>query len=216
LKGIFKSLILLITVVAVIGIVYLIFLYPSHEYAPNKVSDSSVDLKSILTKKLPKNFSLENRRIQTEVEITEEDIESLIMASANKEGNIEAIDVVIENDNLDIFISEKGLKYIPMEVSLFFKSEVKEDKVKLILEDSKLGKLELSKKKVLDKVKNSNINFFDVRPLAGEIILEDSELKSIVTVTDIKLQDSKVSIAIELDFKSIEDFMKVMDMISKN
>lgn len=193
----------------------MVFLYPNHEYSLNSMGSDPVSLQSFLTKKLPKNFSLKNKKIQTEIEISEEDLESLIMSNVNRDEKIQAIDVVIENNNLRIFINQKIMKYIPVEASLLFKPGTEEGKAKLILEESKFGRFKLPRKKILEKMMNADVRFFQARPLEGDIILEDSELKDTLRVTSISFQDNKVLLGVEIEFTSIEDFMKVIDMFTK-
>lgn len=215
MKSFVKGVLILITLAVVSAVIYLVFLYPNHKYSLNNLGSDPVSLQSFLTKKLPKNFSLKNKKIQTEIEISEEDLENLIMSNVNKDERIQAIDVVIENNSLRIFISQKMMKYIPVEASLLFKPGIEDDKAKLVLEESKFGRFKLSKKKVLEKMMNADVRFFQARPLEGDIILEDSELKDTLRVTNINFKDKKVFLGIELEVTSIEDFMKVIDMFTK-
>lgn len=214
MKSLIKGFILLITVISILAIVYLIFLYPNHKYVSNNTPADTVDVRALIMKSMPKKFSLENKELTTNISLSAEDLRNLIVSNLKKNDSFQAADVIISNNYMNIFISQKALKYIPYEISLAFKSEIKEEHVRLVLENSKLGRLELDKEKVLNKIRDSKAPFFDVRPLAGEIILEDSELKDIITVSEVKLQDQKLTAELQIEFHSLEDFMKVLNILA--
>lgn len=216
MKNTIKNLIVFVTVLSIIGIVYLMILFPVHKYRENTVVDKSFDVNAMLLKAVPKNFSLEQRKIETTISLTEDELKGLILSEMKKKGNVEGVEISIAKNKIDIYVMQKVWKYFPVELSLLFKSEIKDDKAKLVLENSKIGKLNLDKEKVLDKIKDNKITFFDVRPLAGEIILEDEELKDLIIVKAVRLEEHKASVDIEIELNSIEDFMKLMKLVRKN
>ncbi|MGH4050567.1 MAG: hypothetical protein ACREVX_04320 [Clostridium sp.] len=216
MKNTIKNLFIFITVLAIIGIVYLMVLFPVHKYRANMVVDKSFDVKAMLLKAVPKNFSLKQRKMETTISLTEDELKGLILSEMKKKGNVDGVEISIANNKIDIYVKQKVWKYFPVELSLSFKSEIKDDKVKLILETSKIGKLDLDKEKVLDKIKDNKITGFDVRPLAGEIILEDEEIKDLIVVKATRLYDHKASVDIEVELNSIEDFMELMKIVREN
>lgn len=202
-----------VTLVAFIAIVYMLVLFPVHKYRDNVAVDESFDVSSILKKSIPKNFSIENRQIKTTTSLTEDQLRNLILSEINKNGSIDGVEISIENNQIGIYVSQKVWKYFPTELSLLLTSEIKDDKAILVLNSAKLGKINLNKETVLNKVKDNKIRFFNVVPLDGEIILEDEELKDLFTVDAIRLKDHKASVDVKLELNSIEDLMKLMNIL---
>ncbi|MBC8059762.1 MAG: hypothetical protein H7Y18_03765 [Clostridiaceae bacterium] len=214
MKNIIKKLIVIVSValVAMITIVYLVVFFPTHEYSKNSVANKPFDVRAMLINSIPKNFSLQNRKIETTISLSEDELKSMILTEVNKKGKVDGIDISIENDKLDIYVRQKSLKYFPTEISIFFKSEVKEDKIKLVLDKAKFGKLNIGKENVLNKIKDNKIMFFDARPSEGEIILEDEKLKDLITIKAIKFKDHKASVDLQIEINSLADFMKLMNL----
>ena len=215
MKKIIRIFLILVTLVSIIAIVYMMALFPVHKYRENTTADKSFDMKAMLEKSIPKNFSIENRKIKTTISLTEDELRSLILSEINNNGNVDGVEISIANDKIDIYVSQKVWKYFPTELNLLFNSEIKDDKAKLILNNAKLGKFNLNKQTVLNRIKDNKIMFFNVMPLDSEIILEDKELKDIITVSAIKFQDHKASVDIEVELNSIEDFKKLINIVPK-
>lgn len=216
LKSFIQKLLALATVVAIIGIVYLIFLYPGHNYTKRVPGGEPFDLKSSLMSSMPKDISisLESTKFSTSISITEDELEDLILSDANE--SIDAIDIVMGNNRADIYIRQKIWKYIPVEANLTFAPKIEDGKAKLVLTESKLGKLELDKEKVLNKVKDNDAPFFDVRPSAGEIILEDQEMKDLVRVEEVKFGSRQLQIGFQVEVNNMEDVLKLVEILKQN
>lgn len=211
-----KTFFALVTLIAIIGIAYMVVLFPVHEYRTNLSVDKSFDVSAILKKSIPKNLSIENRKVITSISLTEDELRSLVLSEISKSGgNVDGVEISIENNKMNIYVKQKVLKYFPTELSLFFTSEVKDDNVKLILNNAKLGKINLNKETVLNKIKDSKISFFNVKPLDSEIILEDQELKGLITANAIRFEQHKASIDVKLELNSLEDLKKLMDLVTK-
>lgn len=211
-----KTFLIFMTLIAIITILYMVVLFPSHNYRANTDVDGSFDVSAILKKSIPKNLSIENRNFKTTISLTEDELRSLILSEINKSGrDVDGVEVSIDNNEMNIYVSQKVGKYFPTELSLLFTTEVKDDSVKLILNNAKLGKLNLNVETVLNKIKDSKIRFFNVKPLDSEIILEDQELKSLITANAIKLDQHKASVDVKLEINSIGDLMKLMDLVTK-
>jgi hypothetical protein len=201
--------------IAIIVILYMLVLFPVHKYRENITVDESFDVSAILKKSIPENFSIENRKIKTTISLTEDELRNLILSELNKNENIDGLEISIENNQIGIYVKQKVWKYFPTELTFLLTSEIKDDKVKLILNDSKFGKINLNKEKVLNGVKANKIKFFNVVPLDGEIILEDEELKDLFKVDAIRLSDHKASVDVKLELNSIQDLRKLMNILSK-
>ncbi len=215
MKKVIKTFWGLIVLVTIIAIIYMVVLFPTHEYSGNMDLNESFDMSDTLKKAIPKNFSIENRKMKTSIDITEDELKSLISREINKKVNVDNVDISIENNELSIFVKQKMWRYFPTELSLIFTSVIKDDKAILLLSSAKLGKINLSKEEVLDKIKDNKVKFFNVRPLDSEIILENQELKHLIAVNEVKLEDHKVSIDIEFKINSLQDFMELMKLATK-
>jgi len=215
LKKIIKILLGLVAAVAIVGIIYMVILFPVHKYSENIAANESFDVGAMLQKSIQKNLSFENGKGKTTISLTEDELKGLISSEVKKSGDVDGVDISIGSDTLDIYVSQKSWKYFPTEISLLFKSEMKDGKSKLVLNDAKLGKLDLDKETVLNKIKDNKIRFFDVQPLSGEIILEDEELKDLITVNAIRLEDHKASVDIEVELNSIEDLKRLMNIATE-
>ncbi|PRR82012.1 hypothetical protein [Clostridium vincentii] len=215
MKKVIKILLGLVAVVAIAVIVYMVILFPVHEYKEDTAQTESFDVNDMLLKSMPKNFSLENKKIQTTLSLTEDELKSLILPEIKKMGNVDDADIIIGSNTIEIYATQKVLKYFPTEISLLLKSEMEDGKSKLVLNDAKLGKIDLDKESILNKVKDNKIMFFDVQPSDNEIILEDEDLKDLITVTAIRLEDKKASVDIEVELNSMEDLMRLMNLVSE-
>ncbi|MEK6265242.1 MAG: hypothetical protein N2B06_10830 [Clostridium sp.] len=193
----------------------MLVLFPAHKYRENITVDESFDVSAILKKSIPENFSIENRIIKTTISLTEDELRNLILSELNKNENIDGLEISIENNQIGIYVKQKAWKYFPSELTFLLTSEIKDDKVKLILNDAKFGKINLNKEKVLKGVKANKIKFFNVVPLDGEIILEDEELKDLFIVDALRLSDHKASVDVKLELNSIQDLRKLMNILSK-
>lgn len=207
---------ILTTVIALIGIAYLKLLYPSHIYKKASNISGPIEAKDLLIKSMPKKFSLEEKKIKTTIDLNEEDLKNLILSKIKQTGNVQNVDISIQNGKLNIFIYQKAFKLIPVEINLSFKSAIEDGRAVLVLDGAKLGEFKLNKEKLLNKIKQVNISFFDVHPLDGRIIFEDKDLKNFMTLTNLKLENQKASAAIEVEFNSLEDFLKLSNLLRKN
>jgi hypothetical protein len=213
-KG-FKTLLAFVILIALIVIVYMVVLFPVHKYRENITVDKSFDVNAILKKSIPENFSIKNRKIKTTISLTEDELRNLILSDLKKNENIDGVEISIENNQIGIYVKQKVWKYFPTELSFLFTSKIKDDKVKLILNDAKFGKINLNKEKVLNSVKANKIRFFNVVPPEEEIILEDEELKDLFKVDAIRLSKHKASVDVKLELNSIQDLRKLMNILSK-
>jgi hypothetical protein len=213
LKGFVKFLILILSVIVILAAVYFILLYPKHEYPKIHTSFKTIDIKSQITKKMPNKFSFSNRKLTFDIELSEEDLKGeLVSRLSNKD--FQNVDVEITNDNITVFLTKKAYNYIPYEIILVMKPEVREGQPIIVLNSSKLGRLNLSKEIVLNKVKDLKYTSIDVRPSEGELVLQYNELKDVITINAIKLQDNKLSAELQIEFNSLEDFLKVLNLLT--
>lgn len=215
MKKIIKILLGLVAIVAIAVIVYMVILFPVHKYSESTAANESFDVGAMLQKSIQKNISFENGKGKTTISLTEDELKGLILSEMKKSGNVDGVDISIGSNTIDIYVSQKVWRYFPTEISLLLKSEIEDGKSKLVLNDAKLGKLDLDKETVLNRIKDSNIRFFNIQPSAGEIILEDEGLKDLITVSAIRLEDHKASVDIEVEINSIEDLKRLMNLATE-
>lgn len=201
--------------ITLIVILYMLVLFPVHKYRENITVDEFFNVSAILKKSIPENFSIEDGKIKTTISLTEDELRNLILSELNKNQNIDGVEISIENNQIGIYVKQKAWKYFLTEFSFLLTSEIKDDKVKLILNDAKFGKINLNKEKVLNSVGANKIRFFNVVPLDGEIILEDEELKGLIKVDAIRLSKHKASVDVKLELNSIQDLRKLINILSK-
>lgn len=214
MKGFTKFLLLLFSIFLILTAAYFTLLYPRHQYPNIKISSDPIDIKSQITKKLPKKFSLANRELTFDIELSAEALEGELVSRLSKYKNVQKVDVVISNSSIRIFLLQKTLKYIPYEITLELNPKIKDGKIVVLLESSKLGRLNLSREMVLNKVKELKLNGMEVLPSESEIVLDYNKLKDIILINNIKLEDNKLIAELQLEFKRLEDFLKVLSLFT--
>jgi uncharacterized protein YneF (UPF0154 family) len=213
MRNFIKVIISIIAVVIILLVVYFIGFYPTRSYERAAVDDE-VNIRENLLRDVPQSFSLQRSRIKTSITLTEKEISSLIMANMQPENNVEAVDVVIDDNKLKIYMYTRALGFIPMEVSMHFRAEDREEKSVILMEDYKLGLFNLDKYKLLNRLEESSIMFMEVDAAAGEIVLEDTELGGLIAVTAVTLEEGQFTADLEIRLNNIQDFLKLLRLLT--
>jgi hypothetical protein len=214
LRRLVRAVLFFAAFIAVLAIAYFALLAPTRDYSKIYSAQDIPNINEKILKSMPKNFSLQNRRLKISFSLPEEDISNLIMSNIDAE-DIMGVETVIASNKMEIYLCKKLYNLIPVEASVILSSKVEGDVVKLKLDKSKLGKFELDKRKILNELKNHSIPFFEVRPEDGEIILKHRELGSIIKVTELTLEDKTASVEGEIRISSLEDLRKISQFFNK-
>ncbi len=217
MKGFIKGTIIFVAVIVLAVIMYFILIYPRHEYPTTKTS-SNVDIKAQIMKSMPQRFSLTNKKLTVGISLSEKDLKSIIAANLNKSGPIKDLDLVFSDDSINIYLIQEALNFIPYEVSINLKPVVKDGNIAFVLNSSKLGRLNLSKETILNEISKRNSDSITVYPSSGEITLkhnELNELKDIFKISNVKVENNKLAVDLQFEFNSLDDFLKVLRLMSQ-
>ncbi|MCM0648120.1 YpmS family protein [Clostridium swellfunianum] len=218
MKGFIKGTIIFIAIIVAAAIMYFTLIYPKHEY-PEINTSTTVDIKAQIMRNMPQRFSLTNRKLTISISLSEKDLKNIIASNLNKSENIKALDLEFSGDSINMFLTQEALKFIPYEVSSNVKPVVKNGNITLILNSSKLGRLSLSNETVLNRMSKKNFDSITVHPSSGEITLEYnelSELKNIIKISTVKIENNKLTADLEFQFNSMDDFLKVLKLMTRS
>ena len=216
MKKLIKGILIICTLIAIVSLMYIILLYPKHEYSESRVNDTSITLNDLIFKTIPKGFSGSDKKLETEITITEEDLENLVLNAYNDKNKLEKVDVIIEDSIIKVYAVKKYMDIFPVEISGDI--EVKHDdyKMKLYLKDIKAGKIQLSSSSILENIKEQNIPFLDIKPTSREVVIHDETLDGVIEVSGVTADSKVIKIGLDFRFTKIESFINIVNKLKKN
>lgn len=215
MKKIIQTILTVIMIISALMMLYIMLFYPKHNYPNISSIDKEMNVKKLIYNVIPKEFLGQDKKFTVELNISADELKSLIFNNIKKDENIENIDVSIENNNIKVYIIKKYFGLIPVEMYSNAEIESEDYKYKLVFNEVALGKIKVSVSNILEEINKLEIPFMDVKPKLKEIILEDSELKDSISVDSMVGKDGNLKAELSIKFNNLEDFLKVINKLSK-
>lgn len=215
MKNFIKFVLTVIMIIAALIILYIMLLYPKHKYPDMSSIDKEMTIKSLIYNAIPKEFGGKDNKLTAELNISSVQLKSLILNNIKKDEGIENIDVIIENNNIKVYAIKKYFGLIPIEIQGNVDIKSEDYKYKLVFNEIVVGKMQFGVSSTLDEIKKMEIPFMDVRPTANEIILEDNELKDSITIDSVVGENGNLKAELSIKFNNLEDFLNVINILSK-
>lgn len=215
MKKIIQIISTVIMIIATLMMLYIMLLYPKHKYPDMSSIDREMTVKKLIYNVIPKEFLGKDNKFSVELNVNSDELRSLIVNNIENDEDIENIDVIIENNNINIYAIKKYFGLLPVELHVDVDIKFEDDKYKLLFNEIVVGKINCDVSNVLEEIEKLKIPFMDVRSTENEIILEDSELKDSITVESIVGKEDNLKAELSIRFNNLEDFLKVISRLSK-
>lgn len=215
MKKIIQIISTVIMIIATLMMLYIMLLYPKHKYPDMSSIDREMTVKKLIYNVIPKEFLGKDNKFSVELNVNSDELRSLIVNNIENDEDIENIDVIIENNNINIYAIKKYFGLLPVELHVDVDIKFEDDKYKLLFNEIVVGKINCDVSNVLEEIEKLKIPFMDVRSTENEIILEDSELKDSITVESIVGKEDNLKAELSIRFNNLQDFLKVINRLSK-
>lgn len=180
----------IVIIVALFGIVYAVM--PSKDikyYMASQKKPLAESLMNVSGAKI-KNNSLE-------LTLNEKNINEVISSI----DNLNEYRVVLNSDDADVYIPVTFMKLIKTNINVKLDIKAENNKLRLIVKESRLGKIKIDNKRVMKYVKEGTYNDIRVEKSANDIYVSNESLK----FDDAYIKNNELFVKSHVDIKGIID-----------